>query len=86
MKKILLLSALLSSSIFANTIEKFFMESNDHYVFCRAGYETYIKLSQNNASIEKINGSKYFRYKQEDYYFPLSACHKVKKRDQGLIF
>jgi len=86
MKKILLITLLLSSSVFANEIEKFFNASNENYVFCRAAYETYIKLSQNNASLKKINGSLYFQYKQEDYYFPLSACKPIEKEDKALIF
>ncbi len=86
MKKIILTLLLLSTSIFANEIEKFFNASNENYVFCRAAYETYIKLSQNNASLKTINGSMYFQYKQEDYYFPLSACKKVENLDKGVIF
>ena len=86
MKKVILVLLLLSSTVFANEIQKFFNASNDNYVICRAAYETYIKLSQNNASIKKINGSLYFQYKQEDYYFPLTACNKIKKTDNGLIF
>ncbi|RKY52502.1 MAG: hypothetical protein DRP93_08045 [Candidatus Neomarinimicrobiota bacterium] len=86
MKKIILLSALLATSLFANDVEKFFNASNENYIFCRAGYETYVKLSQNNASIKTINGTKYFQYKQKDYYFPLSGCKSVKKTDEGVIF
>ena len=86
MKKFILLSLLLSSSIFANEVEKFFKESNENHVLCRAAYETYINLSQNNASVKKINGNLYFQYKDKDYYFPLSACKAIEKEDKGVIF
>jgi len=86
MKKTLLVLTLLSSSIFANEVEKFFNASNENHVLCRAAYETYINLSQNNASIKKVNGNLYFQYKQEDYYFPLSACKPIEKEDKGVIF
>ncbi len=86
MKSIILGVTLLASSLLANEVEDFFKASNENYIFCRAGYETYIKLSQNNASIKTINGSKYFQYKQEDYYFPVAGCKSIEKIDKGFIF
>jgi len=86
MKSIILGLTFLASSLVANEVEDYFNASNENYIFCRAGYETYLKLSQNNASIKIINGSKYFQYKQEDYYFPLAGCKSIEKPNKGLIF
>ncbi len=85
MKKLLLFLALVSQ-LSANEIEHFFNASKDNFLICRAGYETYVLISSNNASIVTINDVKYFRYKNEDYYFPLTGCNEVKRRDKGLIF
>ena len=85
MKKILLLLALTFSS-YANEAETFFNADQDNYLLCRAGYETYLMLSSANASIESINETKYIRYKQTDYYFPLAGCNPVKNHKQGLLF
>jgi len=85
MKNLLLLLAL-SLSACANETEKFFNADQDHYLLCRGGYETYLMLSSANASIESINGTKYIRYKQTDYYFPLSGCNPVNEHKQGIIF
>jgi len=84
--KTLFLLLFLNLSIFANESVKFFKADRDNYVLCRAGYETYVMLSTANASVEMINGTPYFRYKQKDYYFPASGCNPVKERDQGLIY
>jgi hypothetical protein len=85
MKKILLLLTL-SFTLFADDNEAFFKASKENFLLCRAGYETYVMISSNNASIVTINKTKYFRYKNEDYYFPLSGCNTVKEHDAGLIF
>ena len=74
------------AQVFASDVESFFNASKDNFLICRAGYETYVLVSANNASIVTINGVKYFRYKNEDYYFPLSGCNEVKDQDKGVIF
>ncbi len=84
--KALTLSLLLAFSLQANELEKFFNTSKENFLLCRAGYETYVMISSNNATIVTINNTKYFRYKNEDYYFPLSGCNEVKDYDKGLIF
>jgi len=75
--KFLLAVFLVSSTLFSNEAEIFFKESKDHFLLCRAGYETYVMISSANASIVTVNGTKYFRYKNEDYYFPLAGCRTV---------
>jgi len=76
----------LLSILSANESENFFKADQDNYLLCRAGYETYLMLSSANASIETINATKYIRYKQTDYYFPLSGCNPVTDHKQGIIF
>jgi len=85
MKKIMLLLAL-SLSAMANDSEAFFKADKDNFILCRAGYETYLMLSSANASIESINEVKYIRYKQTDYYFPLTGCHPVTNHKQPILF
>jgi len=85
MKKFILLLAL-TFSTYANDSEAFFKADQNNYLLCRAGYETYLMLSSANASIESINNTKYIRYKQTDYYFPLSGCNPVTNHKQGIIF
>jgi len=85
MKTFLLLLSLMAS-LYANETEKFFNASQDNFLLCRAGYETYVLLSSANASIDVINGTKYIRYKQKDYYFPLTGCNPVTEHKQGIIF
>ena len=77
MKKTLSLVFLLSVTLFANEKEIFFNKSKENSLLCRAGYETYIKVSQKNSSIEKINGSLYFRFEKKDLYFPLAGCNLI---------
>lgn len=85
MKTLLLLLAL-NFSVLANESEAFFKADKEHYLLCRAGYETYLMLSSANASIETINNTKYIRYKQTDYYFPLSGCNPVTDHKQAILF
>ena len=77
---------LLSSTLFSNDLEAFFKGSKDNFVFCRAGQDAYVMLSSENASIVSVNKTKYFKYKNENYYFPLSGCNAVKEHDTGIIF
>ena len=83
MKKFLAILAI-SVSLYANESEAFFKASQDNFLLCRAGYETYVMLSSANASIEKINGTQYIRYKQKDLYFPLSGCNPIKEHKQDM--
>ncbi|MDF1881075.1 hypothetical protein JHD50_07110 [Sulfurimonas sp. MAG313] len=76
----------LTLSLYANESEAFFKADKNNYLLCRAGYETYIMLSPSNASIESINETKYIRYKQTDYYFPLAGCNPVTNHKQAIIF
>ena len=85
MKKILAIFAV-TVSLYSNESEAFFKASQDNFLLCRAGYETYVMLSSANASIENINEIKYIRYKQKDFYFPLSGCNPVTNHKQGIIF
>lgn len=77
---------LLSSTLFSNEVEAFFKGAKDNFVFCRAGQGAYMMLSSENASIVSVNKTKYFKYKNENYYFPLSGCNLVKEHDLGIIF
>jgi len=86
MIKFISLALLLSVTLFANQNEKFFNESDKNALLCRAGYDVYVKISQKNSTIETINGSKYFHYKDRDRYFPLAGCHPIEKEDKALIF
>lgn len=85
MKKLFFLM-LMSIGLMANESEAFFNKSQDNFLLCRAGYETYVLLSSTNASIVSINNTKYIRYKQKDYYFPLSGCNPVTNHKQGILF
>ncbi|PHR54312.1 MAG: hypothetical protein COA44_13445 [Arcobacter sp.] len=85
MKKLILFLSL-SLILIANESEAFFKADKDHFLLCRAGYETYLMLSSANASIEEINDTKYIRYKQTDYYFPLSGCNPVTNHKQAILF
>jgi len=85
MKKVLALFCI-TVSLYSNESEAFFKASKDNFLLCRAGYETYVLLSSNNASIEEINKTKYIRYKQKDFYFPLSGCHPVKDKPQSIVY
>lgn len=86
MKNTLFALILLSSSLFGNEVEKFFKASETNSLICRIGYEAYIKISQKNSNIEKINGTGYFHFKNRDLYLPVSSCHPIKKEGKGLIF
>jgi len=86
MKKILLLSFILATQVFATNVEIFFNDSTENELFCRIGYETYIKITHENAKIEKVNGSNYFHMKHQNRYIPISSCHPIKDEEDALIF
>ncbi len=74
----------LTTSLLANEAESFFKASADNFLLCRAGYETYVMISSANASIQTINGTKYFRFKQRDFYFPLAGCKPVSDHQEEI--
>ena len=75
---------IITSSLAANEVESFFKASVDNFLLCRAGYETYVMISSANASIQTINGTKYFRFKQRDFYFPLAGCKPVSDHKEEI--
>ena len=55
-------------------------------LICKITTNSYKVVDKLNSSVKVINGTTFFKIKNENIYITGSACHPVKKENTAIIF
>jgi len=81
----LILTLLLTLSIFAEDSVSYFNKAEKNVLLCHVGQHSFKKITHKNAKLEHINGHYYFKLLDENLYFLSNACQPLSKKE-GIIF
>jgi len=84
--RLFLLTFLFLGTIYASDTINFFKASKDNKLICHVGQYSFKVLSQENATLQKMNGHTFFKLKNENLYFLNNSCQELKNNKNGIIF
>lgn len=76
-----------STTLFANElIVDYYNTKKSNKLICKITTNSYKIVTQQNSSLHTINGTTFFKMKNENTYINSSACHPVQKENTAIIF
>jgi hypothetical protein len=75
-----------SGILFAEDAADFFKASAENKLLCRSGYESYMIISQKNASPVNINGNTFFKYTSKNLYIPKNSCTPISRHKEPITY
>jgi hypothetical protein len=82
----LILSLLLSLSLFGDDAVDFFKASPENRLMCKATQYAYKVVSQKNATLVKLDGHEYFKINAENLYILKTGCHPIDGKKETILF
>jgi tRNA(Ile2) C34 agmatinyltransferase TiaS len=87
MKVFLIMLSVAVSAIFASNLNvDYYNLKNGNKLICKITTNSYKVIDNLNSSVKVINGTTFFKIKNENIYITGSACHPVKKANTAIIF
>lgn len=87
MRVFLFILSLSVSTVFAADLNvDYYNLKKGNKLICKITTNSYKVIDKLNSSVKVINGTTFFKIKNENIYIAGSACHPIKKENTAIIF
>ena len=84
--RVFLLISMAVSTMLASDLNVDYFNQKGNKLICKITTNSYKVIDRLNSSVKVINGTTFFKVKNENIYITGSACHPVKKENTAIIF